>query len=119
MTDAPRARISANTGQKPLDYCHQVRFTAAMPYTGPTDLVFDILVRDRSFQVRDYGFQVRVEPLPDLQRGVRIGMATCDADRTADAATARDLALAVMEQAGFLIHGGDNAHHLDLDLEHA
>jgi len=120
-----RGSISANTGRQRRTSCTAAACGQAAKYDkrGHT-IVFEVTtVSDAGFkerwQVRDTGHEVRVEPLPELGNGVRVGLAHQLKDdyghpRRPAYGTARDLALQVMEAAGLLEHEPDaeHTHHL-------
>jgi hypothetical protein len=125
-----QGRISANAGRQRRTGCAAAACGAPTKYgTHGERLVFEVTTVSAAgfkerWQVRDYGHEVRVEPLPELGKGVRVGLAYQLKDeyghpRRPAYGTARDLALQVMEAAGLLEHEPDAEHTHHLRQVHA
>jgi len=101
--------IKANTHLRTLGECAAVVMTRPQTYNESGAIVFTMSIAERMYEVRDYGYQVRVEPLPELGNGVRIGVAS-RRDRDVDYDTAVVWALSIMEAAGILRHTKNGRH---------
>lgn len=121
-----QGRITAHGGRARRCGCAAATVGPATRYTGRGSnyLLFEVTtVSDAGFkerwQVRDDGSTLHVQPLPELGKGMPVGMAAQLADdygqgRRPAYGTARDLALQVMEAAGLLEHDAhaQHTHHL-------